>query len=101
MSELTNSQKDPYRSPREVADSKSVFKKRGWGSLVVVAFVLLALGVAGMLTFATTATFNIQRARPIEVDATQAIESGTPAPEEETSAAEDVIPPGAESTQTP
>ena len=107
MSELNNSQNDPYQSPHEVADSKSVVKKRGWGSLVVVAFVLLALGVAGMLTFATTATFNIQRARPleiprpIEVDATQAIESGTPAPEEKTSAAEDVIPPGAESTQTP
>ncbi len=50
----------------------------------MVAFVLLALGVAGMLTFATTATFNMQRIRPleilpIEVDATQAIESGTPA----------------------
>ena len=101
MSELNNSQNDPYQSPHEVADSKSVVKKRGWGSLVVVAFVLLALGVAGMLTFATTATFNIQRARPIEFDPTQAIESGTPAPEEKTSAAEDVIPPGAESTQTP
>ncbi len=101
MSELNNSQKDPYRSPHELADSKSVVKKRGWGSLVVVAFVLVALGVAGMLTFATTATFNIQRARPFEINATQAIESGTPAPEEGTSAAEDVIPPGAESTQTP
>nr|WP_271960602.1 hypothetical protein [Rubripirellula sp.] len=106
MSEKKNSQKDPYRSPHEVADSKSVTKKWGWKSMVVVAFVLLALGGAGMLTLATTATFNIQRARPfeippIEVDAIQAIESGTPAPQEGTSAAKDVIPPSAESKQTP
>ena len=106
MSELTKSQKDPFRSPHEVADSKPVGKKRGWGSLVVVALVLLTLGVAGMLTFATIPTLDMQRSRPfeilpIEVDATQAIESGTPAQQEGPSAAKDVITPSAESKQTP
>ncbi|HBV61606.1 MAG TPA: hypothetical protein DEF45_01150 [Rhodopirellula sp.] len=101
MSERNNSQKDPYRSPHEVADSKSVAKKWGWRSLVVVGFVLLALSVSGMLAFYTTATFNIQRARPIEVDAAQAVESGTSDLEEGPSAAEDDVLPDAESTQNP
>ena len=102
MDEQKNIQNDPYRSPDEVTDSKSVAKHRGRGRWVVVAFVLLAIGVSGLLVFSTTtATFNMQRAPPRQFDAPQAIDASKSFVEEGPSPLQDDVSPDAENTQVP
>lgn len=101
MREMNNSPKDPYRSPHEVADSKSAAKKWGWKKFALFAFALLSLATLGMAVFSTTTTFNIQRARPIEIEAQQAVESGTRKLEEGSSGEWGDMRSDAESTQNP
>lgn len=101
MNDPKSGSEDPYRSPHEVAEPKSLAKKKwGWGRFLVVGFLLLALGMAGLLTFATTATFNMQRARP-NIRAPKAGVLDSPVLEQGPSATEDEIPSGTVNTQNP
>ena len=102
MVEKKNSQKDPYRSPHEVTDSKPVAKNGGWVRWVVVTFVLLALGLSGLFVFSRpTSTFNMQRARPMKFDAPQAGESGNPLSTEGPAVLQGDLPPDTENMQNP
>jgi hypothetical protein len=75
MSELNNDQEDPYRSPHEVSESKSSANKWGWRRLAVFAFVVVLIGMAGLLLIRPTTRFNMQRAPPILRDAPPTIRS--------------------------
>lgn len=106
MSEQNQSQGDPYRSPHEVEDvaaSKSVAKKWGWGRLVVVGFMLIALAVSGLLAFFSTrvGSFNMQRARPMKFDELQSPEVLAPASDENTTVAEGDVASDAQGNQKP
>ena len=61
MNEINNDQSDPYRTPKEVSQSKSSLIK--WG-MIGIGFVVVTTGVLSIMYYKSETSFGAQRSGP-------------------------------------
>ncbi len=74
MNEIKNDQSDPYRTPKEVSQSKSSLIK--WG-MIGIGFVVVTTGVLSIMYYKSETSFGAQRSGPPD-DIERVLESPTP-----------------------